>query len=76
LAGIQFDGAPFVTAFSPELAKRARMLHRNVLENQNAHDGIPFDNRPRQSSMKEGRAGRKGVLSRPATLVGKEVTLP
>jgi hypothetical protein len=41
LAGIQFDGAPFVTVFSPELAKSAGMLHRNVLENQNAHEGIP-----------------------------------
>jgi hypothetical protein len=59
LAGIKFDGAPFVTVFSPELAKRARMLHWNVLENQNAHEGDPVDHRPRQSSTKEEHARRK-----------------
>jgi len=41
LAGIQFDGAPLVTVRSPKLAKRARMLHRNMLENQNPHDAAP-----------------------------------
>jgi hypothetical protein len=42
MAGIQFHGGPFVTVFSPELAKRARVLYGNVLENQYAHDSPPM----------------------------------
>jgi hypothetical protein len=37
LAGIQFDRAPFIAVFPPELAKGTGVLHCNVLEDQNAH---------------------------------------
>ena len=40
LPGIQLDGAPCVAVVPPELAKNAGMLHRNMLENQNAHDCV------------------------------------
>src|SRR5215469_5285580 len=41
LAGIEFDGAPFISVFPPEPAERARMLHWNMLENENAHGCVP-----------------------------------
>src|SRR5215467_12958390 len=41
LAGIEFDGAPFISVFPPKLTERARMLHWNMLENQNVHSCVP-----------------------------------
>src|SRR5262249_58405028 len=41
LAGIEFDGAPFISAFPPTLTVLARMLHLNMLVQQTGHRCAP-----------------------------------
>ena len=37
LAGVEFDGHPFMPLFGPEVAEDARMFDIDMLEDENAH---------------------------------------
>src|SRR5436190_2059511 len=55
---IQFDGAPFIAVFAPELTKKTRVFYRNVLEDQNPHRMSRAQVCWRHASMKQAPAVR------------------
>src|SRR5690242_20143170 len=72
LAGIEFDSAPFIAVFAPQLPKRTRMLGSNVLENQNTHRCVSQIIRIWVNTTKERRLRDQAISLRAKRLAGKE----